>query len=280
MRSGTWPPGQAIDSVVAMEVDTAIRRRLLEFEIGLDRLTNDEVVGEDWGLAFLSPSLPHVWDVSWLAIERTGLAAGDLVALGDRILGGAGFAHRTLVICDEADGARLRPQFEALPGWEVERVRYMTWRGETARAPAATVHETTLAEILPLRRELIRESMPTGSADLEQTLDELLEMDRRFGEAGGDRWFVAPPEQPASACRLLAGEGIAQVEDVGTLGPARERGLAQAVVLAALDEARALEPELIFLTADAADWPQLMYAKLGFESVGELHIPRLKPRGG
>jgi ribosomal protein S18 acetylase RimI-like enzyme len=258
-----------------MEVDAVTRRRLLDFEIGLDQQTNDEVIEEDWGLAFLSPSLPHVWDVSWLAIEQTGLAVEELVALGDRLL--AGFAHRTLVICDEADGTRLRPQFEALPGWEVERVRYMTWRGDNGRETVAAVRETTLAEILSLRRELTRESLPAGSDHLEQTLDELLEMDRRFGEAGGDRWFVAPPEQPAAACRLLAGAGIAQVEDVGTLEPARERGLAQSVVLAALAAARALEPELIFLTADAADWPQLMYEKLGFETVGELHIPRKKP---
>jgi GNAT superfamily N-acetyltransferase len=261
-----------------MEVDTATRRRLLEFEMGLDRQANDEVVEHEWGAAFLSPSLPHVWDVSWLAVERTGLAAAELVELGDEVLGGAGFAHRTLVICDEADGARLRPQFDALPGWEVERVRYMTWRGDSGRKAAAAVRETPLAEILPLRRELIRESMPSGASRPEQTLDELLEMDRRFGEAGGDRWFVAPAEgDPAAACRLFDVDGIAQIEDVGTLGPQRQRGLAQSIVLAALAEARAPEPELIFLTADAADWPQLMYEKLGFEPVGELHIPRRKP---
>jgi ribosomal protein S18 acetylase RimI-like enzyme len=256
---------------------SSIRRRLLDFEIGLDRATSDEVIEEGWGTAFLCPSLPHVWDASWLAVERTGLAVDELVTLGDRVLGGTGFEHRTLVICDEADGERLRPEFEALPDWEVERIRYMTWRGDSGREAAAAVRETTLDAILPLRRELTRESMPPGSDRLQQTLDELREMDRRFGEAGGDRWFVAPPEQPAAACRLLAGAGIAQVEDVGTLAPSRQRGLAQSVVLAALAEARALDPELIFLSADAADWPQLIYEKLGFETVGELHIPRKKP---
>ena len=261
-----------------MEVDIATRRRLLDFEIGLDRQTSDEVAEEDWGTAFLCPSLPQVWDASWLAVEQTGFSAQELIELGDRVLGGAGFAHRTLVLCDEADGERLRPAFEALPGWEVERVRYMAWRGDTGREGAAAVRETALAEILPLRRELARESMPLGSDRLEQALDQLLEMDRRFGEPGGDRWFVAPGEgEPLAACRLLAGEGIAQVEDVGTLKPARERGLGQAIVLAALAAARALGPELIFLSADAADWPQLMYEKLGFETVGDLHIPRRKP---
>lgn len=261
-----------------MATDAAIRHRLLEFEIGLDRRTCDRVVEEEWGTAFLTPSLPLVWDASWLAIERTGLAAAELAALGDRVLGGAGFAHRTLVLCDEGDGARVAPELEALTGWEIERVRYMSWRGAGGREPSTAVDEVAMDEILPLRRQLIRESMPPGSERLEETLDQLLELEGRFGGAGGDRWFVALLEgEPAAACRLLAAEGIVQVEDVATLEAARERGLGQAVVLAALEQARALAPELIFLSADATDWPQLMYEKLGFETVGELHIPRFKP---
>jgi N-acetylglutamate synthase-like GNAT family acetyltransferase len=262
-----------------MATDAATSRRLLDFEIDLARRTCDEPVEADWGTAFLSPSLPQVWDASWLAIEQTGSSAEELIALGDQLLGEAGFEHRTILLCDEADGARLRPEFEALPGWEVERDLYMTWRGEGGREPATAVSELSFAEATPLRRELIRESMPAGMELLDQTVEQLLERNRRNGEAAGDRWFVAPtePGEPASACCLLAGEGIAQVEDVGTLERARERGLGQAVVLAALAEARALEPESIFLIADATDWPQVMYAKLGFETVSELHILRRTP---
>jgi GNAT superfamily N-acetyltransferase len=259
-----------------MSAEPALRRRLLEFEIGLDRRTCDRVVDRDWGTAFLTPSLPLIWDASWLAVERTGLSAEDLVALGDEVLGGAGFAHRTLVLCDEDDGARVAPGFEALPGWEVERNRYMVWRPQPGERLAAA-SEMTMEAIRPLRRELIRESMPAGIDDLEQTVDQLLELEDRFGVAGGDRWFAAPPEDPTSACRLLSGPGIAQVEDVGTLEAARGRGLAQAVVRAALSAAQALDPELIFLCADGTDWPQLMYAKLGFEAVGDVHILRRQP---
>ncbi|HEX3239062.1 MAG TPA: GNAT family N-acetyltransferase [Solirubrobacterales bacterium] len=257
--------------------DPGLSRRLLEFEIGLDRRTCDRVVEQDWGAAFLSPSLPLIWDANWLAIERTGLSAEELVALGDEALGGAGFSHRTLALCDEADGARLAPEFEALPGWEVERNRHMVWRPQQGGQPSAPTAEMTMEAIQPLRRELIRESMPAGADLLEQTVDQLLELEDRFGVAGGDRWFVAPPEDPTSACRLLSGGGIAQVEDVGTLEAARGRGLAQSVVRAALDAAQALAPELTFLCADADDWPQLFYAKLGFEAVGDVHILRRKP---
>ncbi len=260
-----------------MAADPSLRRRLLGFELELDRRTCDRVVERDWGTAFLSPSLPLIWDASWLAIERPGLSAENLVRLGDEVLGSAGFAHRTLVLCDEGDGVRLATEFDSLPGWEVERNRFMAWRPQRGQQRAAPATETTMEAIRPLRRELIRESMPAGADDLEQTVNQLLELEDRFGAAAGDRWFAAPPEAPASICRLLSGPGIVQVEDVATLEAARGRGLAQAVVLAALDAAQALEPELIFLSADAADWPQLMYAKLGFEAVGDVHILRRKP---
>jgi GNAT superfamily N-acetyltransferase len=261
-----------------MEVDAVTRRRLLDFEIGLDRAVSDAVVEEEWGAAFLCPSTPLIWDNSWIAIERAGLSAEEAIEVGDRVLGGAGFEHRTIVLCDEAEGKRLAPEFEERPGWEVELSRYMTWRGDSGRRGAIEARETTLAEILPLRRELSRESMPPGIDHLEETVEQLLELERRYGEAGGDRWFVADGvDGPAAACRLLAGAGLQQVEDVATLEPARERGLAQAVVLAALAEAHTADPELIFLVADGADWPQLMYAKLGFEPVGDLHILRKKP---
>ena len=63
-------------------------------------------------------------------------------------------------------------------------------------------------------------------------------------------------------------EGAAQVEDVNTLEAFRNRGAGRAVVLAAIAEARAAGADLVWLLADADDWPQHLYAKLGFERVG------------
>lgn len=261
-----------------METDPVLRRRLLDFEIGLDRAVSDEVIEEEWGATFLCPSTPLVWDNSWIAIERTGLSAAEAIELGDRALGGAGFDHRTIVACDEVDGERLLPAFEERPGWEVEVGRYMTWRGDSGRRPTAAVRETTLDEIRALRRQLSREDLSARTERAEETVEQLLELERRYGEAAGDRWFVADgPDGPAAACRLLCGPGVQQVEDVATLESARERGLAQSVVLAALEQAKAAEPEVIFLVADGRDWPQLMYAKLGFEPIGDVYIFRRNP---
>jgi GNAT superfamily N-acetyltransferase len=196
-----------------------------------------------------------------------------VAALADRVLGGAGFIHRTVAICDDEDGERLLA--EALPsGWKAERNAYMVWTAESGRRPAAEVATAAPAEIVSLRRALIRESMSPGIPELEETVDELLDLDCRYDAPGGDLWFTAPADDPAAACRLLIQGEVGQIEDVATLESARGRGLAQAVVLAALEHSRAAGHRTTFLTADVEDWPRELYAKLGFESVGEVQILR------
>jgi GNAT superfamily N-acetyltransferase len=295
---------------------TPDRDALLAFELALDERVIDEVRTESWGRAFLTPSLPLIWDANWVGIEATGLPIEEVVAIADETLGGAGFAHRTVCALDEADGRRLGEAVEAepvrWPGWEVERIRYMVWDGSAAEVPAvssrlpvdspgkcerpgmvssqtssdsdekcerAGVREVRLAEIEGLRRALIEEeAAPTGVEQPEATVDQLFELNRRLGAAGGDRWFAAPAAgEPLSCCQLLRQDGIGQVEDVGTLAHARERGYAKAIVLAAVAAARAAGDSTIFLTADATDWPQLMYARLGFETVGDLTVLRRRP---
>jgi ribosomal protein S18 acetylase RimI-like enzyme len=271
-------------------LDPSTRQRLLEFEISLDEAACDEVVEGDWGRAYLTPSLPLVWDASWLALERTGMAMREVAALADEVLGGAGLGHRTVCPLDEEDGRRLVGEVGEASGWTVELVDYMVWREDSGRHAATEVREGPLAEIAALRAKLTRESMPEYGGDIDATVPQLLEMDERLGLAGGDRWFVAPAPEPAAACRLLAasdlyppGAGsksdaaIGQVEDVATLSRARGQGLAQAVVLAALAASRAAGNEITFLSADAEDWPRLMYEKLGFAKVGELAVLRRRP---
>jgi GNAT superfamily N-acetyltransferase len=257
------------------------RDALLAFEVALDEQVCDEVHREPWGRLFLAPSAPLIWDTSWCAIEAVGLSVDQLVAIADDALGGEGFGHRTVALLDEADGRRVGEELETdaarWPRWEVERTRYMLWPGGAVEPTGA--REVRLAEIEGLRRAIIaEEAVPSSVEDPEATVDQLYEIDRRYGVAGGDRWFVAPAEgEPMAACRLLRRGAIAQVEDVGTLAPARERGYGKAIVLAALATAQAEGAETVFITADAADWPQLMYAKLGFEAVGELTVLRRRP---
>jgi GNAT superfamily N-acetyltransferase len=262
---------------------TSDRDRLLAFELALDREVCDQVHQEDWGTLFLTPSAPLIWDANWVLIEREGLSVEQVVAIADEALGGEGFGHRTICLRGEADGHRLGETVEAeaarWPRWEVERTRYMLYRGGEVdpAGAAAGAREARFAEIEGLRGALNAELMPAGG-DGPAAARELLEIDRRYGGPGGDRWFVAPAEgKPMAACRLFRADGIAQVEDVATLTAARERGHAKAIVSAAIAAAQAAGEETIFLTAEAADWPQLFYARLGFETVGDLTVLRRRP---
>jgi len=76
---------------------------------------------------------------------------------------------------------------------------------------------------------------------------------------------------------LYCEASIGQVEDVFTLPDYRGRGLARSLVLHAVAESHAVGNELTFLVADADDWPQRLYVKLSFETVGR-YARFLKPR--
>jgi GNAT superfamily N-acetyltransferase len=251
--------------------------RLSEFEIELEREACEQVERTDWGEVFLSPSIPLVWDASWIKVERPGLAAREIELLADVAIGGAGMAHRTVFVPDSGEAERLTPEFEAL-GWTVEGGLYMLRRRPPDRPAEASVSEHRHDELEDLRRELIRGGLPIMGVETEETVDQLIEWDRRVGEVGGDRWFAAPADgEPASCCRLLADGAIGQVEDVGTVAGARQRGLARAVTLAAADTSREDGNRLTYLSALIDDWPRLMYEKLGFDPIGTWKAFRRKP---
>ena len=82
-------------------------------------------------------------------------------------------------------------------------------------------------------------------------------IDDLLGRAAAD-----PKLQPragdeiASTCELYSDGVTAQIEAVITLEQHRNKGLARAVVMAALDDALAEGHDLVFLVADDDDWPQ------------------------
>ena len=72
----------------------------------------------------------------------------------------------------------------------------------------------------------------------------------------GTRFFAVELDGVIAAyCELYLHAGAAQVEDVNTLEPWRNRGAGRAVVLGAAAAARAAGADLVWLVADADDWP-------------------------
>ena len=92
---------------------------------------------------------------------------------------------------------------------------------------------------------------------------------RCFGVRGDDR--------VVSGCHLYSDGVVAQVEDVSTLPECRGRGYARALVSAAIEPARAGGHEPVFVVADADDWPQELYRRMGFDAVGTV-LPATRPQ--
>ncbi len=245
--------------------------------LGLERDAAEEIVSVDGGYALLSTSIPRVWDANLLVIDGPAPEVARIVELADELIGGAGMEHRTVIVSDRGAGAAVAPGFRAL-GWEVNSNLCMVLRRDPDRRGAVSTREARQVEIEDAYRPFIREDLPVEERSDDELIEQLLERDRRLGRVAGDRWFVADADRrPASFCRLFARDGIAQVEDVGTLAFARGRGLARSVVLAACVAAAADAAELTFLTARSDDWPRRFYARLGFDEVGLLHTFRRKP---
>ena len=74
-----------------------------------------------------------------------------------------------------------------------------------------------------------------------------------------------------SYCDLYSDGRTGQIEEVMTLEPYRNRGLARAAVLRALAESRTAGNDLTFLMADRDEWPRKLYDKLGFDEMGVVY---------
>jgi GNAT superfamily N-acetyltransferase len=176
-----------------------------------------------------------------------------------------GLGHRRVVIDDDATGRRLADGLGDL-GFACAPELVMTLSAPRDReSPPGMAREVTPDELRAVERAFMQAE---GRTD--DLIEELLAMRGELWQARpGTRWFVAEAGGRAGASATLYSDGVvAQVEDVGTLPDLRGGGLGRAVVSAAVDAAVAAGHELVFLTADADDWPQRLYAKLGFREAG------------
>lgn len=223
----------------------------------------DEVVPTPHGTAFLTPSLPLVWQVNAIRVEDPDAGARELMAEADDVQ--AAFGHRKLVFHDESQGASLSREF-AGAGWRIFRVLIMLRSREPDRAPepdtGAEVGRAVGAAVL----EAFRREQPFGSH--EESVQQLAEMDSRYDRALAARDFGSPPDDPACVCRLYVHDGLGQVDEVGTLEALRRRGHARAAVATAADAAARDGCDRVFMVTDAADWPQELYRSLGFDEIG------------
>ena len=246
--------------------------RCIDFIRGIATRAAVDKVPSRYGVGLLHPGYPRVWSRNYLLAEENldGVTADELADETERILGGAGLAHRKVELYDEEVGARLHQDFEQRLGWTGECDVIMVSRREPDRASdSPEVDEVAFADLAPTLADATREE-PHGTD--EDVVRQLVENKRAVMAAVDTRFFAASVDgRIASFCELYSDGDIGQIEAVMTLKPYRNRGLARATVLRALAESRAAGNDLTFLIADRDDWPKHLYEKLGFEQIGRIY---------
>jgi ribosomal protein S18 acetylase RimI-like enzyme len=241
--------------------------RAAAFEDALLEAASERIERVPLGSAVFTDSLPVVWSLNLLRVEASGASVEEIAAEAERLQGGAGLEHRRVAIQDETAGKNLEEGFNAL-GWKPDVFLFMVPRREPNRAvDTSGVVEIGREELRPIREAILGEWLGDLNGEV---MRQIGESDRRFAEAGNARHFaVVVDGEPVSSTDLFSDGRTAQIEDVGTLPDHRGAGHASAVVMKALEEARAMGHEFIFLVADARDWPKEMYRRLGFDGIGE-----------
>jgi ribosomal protein S18 acetylase RimI-like enzyme len=224
------------------------------------------------GVAYFTPAHPTKWDLNLLVVEdASGTSAEDLIAAAERLQAPAALRHRKIEI--QTGGEPFVDAFKAA-GWSAERLILMLLRpGRDQRGEAhAEVREVDYPAVRELMEQWYGEAMSASEAR------DLADADADTALTSGARFFLTERDGAAAACcMLLPGDGVGQVEEVYTAKRFRGQGLASAVVRVAIAAAQERGDELIMIMADADDWPQRLYERLGFETVDEFRTFTRKP---
>lgn len=205
-----------------------------------------------------------VWALNHVRLERP-LAYRQTVALVREHLGELPFEH---VVIENETNEALDAEFLG-DGWKVERDLVMALSHEPDRvADTSAIVELPERAALRLMADWLLEDMTLSGEALRQ----LLRATSLEGEVWGERRLGALEDdgQAVAMTKLRTDGTTAWVEDVYVSPSARGRGLGRMLVTRAIELAREIEPEVVFIVADDDGWPKQLYAKLGFEPVGQL----------
>jgi ribosomal protein S18 acetylase RimI-like enzyme len=162
-------------------------------------------------------------------------------------------------------GERLAPWF-AERGWRIDRHLVMAQLREPEKpADLSLVRELEEEALRPARRRLLQDQ-PWAKPEV---VEQLFQAKALIGQRVTARFFGVPLEGEVVSYADLYLDGTdAQIEDVGTLPEQRGQGYATAVILGAIEQARASGADFVFLVAEAEDWPKELYRRLGFDELG------------
>jgi predicted GNAT family acetyltransferase len=210
------------------------------------------------GTAVFDDAVPRRLDSNYLHVKRE--ADGETVqAEAERL------QRRMIHIPDSELGERLVPHFQERD-WLVRRHVVMAQLREPERkADLGLVSEVDEPMLRAARHQVVT-GQPWARPEV---MEQLFAAKELIGRRVRARYFAIVLDGKVVSYTDLYQDGAdAQIEDVGTLHEHREHGYASAVVLSAIETARADGAEFVFLVADFEDWPKELYRRLGFDELG------------
>ncbi|MGI9017662.1 MAG: GNAT family N-acetyltransferase [Euzebya sp.] len=212
-----------------------------------------------FGHARLSTDLSHVFDLNHLMVDRP-VAAVELLGLVEEIFLDAGLAHREIQTRVAQVAWTLVPAlFDQ--GWSLTRLEYMAH--DRATAPAVSPLGFREVDIDTWADHATAFVADNEWGRTEPVQRDMAARDRRLAARIDSRFILS--EDFSAGCHIYRHGQIAQIEQVHVLSDARGQGLGlglMAAALAACDSA-----SIVFLVADAEEWPRDWYARLGFTAV-------------
>jgi ribosomal protein S18 acetylase RimI-like enzyme len=219
------------------------------------------------GGAFIrTRSLPLVYDANRVIVleQGFGLSMEEVSASADEIQ--AGLPNRIVEFVACAESAALADRFAA-DGWLPEPLGPMVRRREPDRViDTSAVRVVDQAAMTPARTATLNDEVWA----LGDAVDQVREKHERIARAVPTTHLAVLENGGVVAyCEVFDLDAdVAQIESVATLPAYRGRGYARAVVTRALELTR--DRRLVFLNMDPNDWPQQLYAKLGFDDIGRV----------
>jgi N-acetylglutamate synthase-like GNAT family acetyltransferase len=242
-------------------------QRTADFRISFARRQAAVLTEVPGGVAVGDPEYDASHEHNQLIIDRAPEPA-DLLELADAVLGH--LPYRRITILDDATGTACAPALLAAD--YVHDIELVMTHSGVIEAPASFANVVTLQELRPaLIRQLCAWMPQTADAVIYQLADR-----RAARLRGADQVrFLAVRDENGTVASwadlyLDQARGIAQIEDVMTAEGHTRRGYADTVVATALHQAAGYG--LIFLLADADDWPRTWYARRGFTPLGRSHV--------
>ena len=254
-----------------MSSDTETRRadyeRCVRFEQATAARASTTKKRIDVGSVYLNRDLPRIWDRNflWLDAGVRNASAGEIIDATERELGHAGVEHRKFLVAAEHVSEDLaRGLAEA--GWSCTELVTMVLRGAAVGERSGQVEELSPEDYAGFNRIITSEFSDSGSEVVEQ----LVQLGLLMADAANARFFVAnADDKPVAGTHLYSDGSAAQIEDVGTLEAYRGRGLSRILMKHVIADAFDNGHDMVFLVAEADDWPKDFYARLGFEVVGQ-----------